>query len=164
MINISITWTLRPCYTIKTKGLGNMKKAKLIISILFILLIVVEICIGTYAVYCDYMQETENLGVALLYISASIYGTLILISELEIWHVILYFVSNKKRKRVYKTILNSIESILAVGILFFTLNEFLHFLPYDPFDNTIGWVWSIITIIYISVKFIHFIVWAIKEA
>lgn len=141
-----------------------MKKAKLIISILFILLIVVEICIGTYAVYCDYMQETENLGVALLYISASIYGTLILISELEIWHVILYFVSNKKRKRVYKTILNSIESILAVGILFFTLNEFLHFLPYDPFDNTIGWVWSIITIIYISVKFIHFIVWAIKEA
>lgn len=146
------------------KGLGNMKKAKLIISILFILLIVVEICIGTYAVYCDYMQETENLGVALLYISASIYGTLILISELEIWHVILYFVSNKKRKRVYKTILNSIESILAVGILFFTLNEFLHFLPYDPFDNTIGWVWSIITIIYISVKFIHFIVWAIKEA
>lgn len=142
----------------------EMKKTKLIISILFIILIVAEICIGTYMAYSYCMEETENLGVALLLIFTPIYGIFILIPELEIWHVILYFVSDKKRKRVYKTILNIIEDILAVGILFFTLNEFLHFLPYDPFDNTIGLVWSIITIIYAVLKFIHFTVWAIKEA
>lgn len=142
------------------KGLGNMKKARLIISFLFIILIVVEICIGTYAVYCDYMQETEKLGVALLYISASIYGTLILISELEIWHVILYFVSDKKSKKVYKTVLNIIEGILAVSILFFTLNDFFNFWSIELFQH-LNWIW--LSIIYFAVKFAHFCVWSLKD-
>lgn len=137
-----------------------MKKAKLIISILFILLIIAEICIGTYAVYCDYMQETENLGVALLYISASIYGTLILISELEIWHVILYFVSDKKSKKVYKTVLNIIEGILAISILFFILNDFFDFWSIEFFQH-LNWIWLII--IYFAVKFAHFCVWSLKD-
>ena len=137
-----------------------MKKAKLIISILFILLIIAEICIGTYAVYCDYMRETENLGKALTTMLAPVMGTLILIPELEIWHVILYFVSDKKCNKVYKTVMNSIEGILAVGILFFTFDDIFYFLPIKISEN-IFWIWLII---YAAVKFIHFAVWAIKEA
>lgn len=110
------------------KGLGNMKKARLIISFLFIILIVVEICIGTYAVYCDYMQETEKLGVALLYISASIYGTLILISELEIWHVILYFVSDKKSKKYTRPFLIQLKEYFRSAFCFLLSMIFLIFL------------------------------------
>lgn len=137
-----------------------MKKAKLIISILFIILIVAEICIGTYIAYSYCMEETEKLGVALFFIFAPIYGTLILIPELEFWHVILYFVSDKKSKKVYKTVFNIIEGILAVSILFFTFDDFLNFSPIKLPAN----IFWILPIIYAAVKFIHFIVWAIKEA
>ena len=137
-----------------------MKKAKLIISILFILLIIAEICIGTYAVYCDYMRETENMGVALLLIFAPIYGTLILIPELEFWHIILYFVSDKKSKKVYKTVLNIIEGILAISILFFIINDFFDFWSIEFFQH-LNWIWLVI--IYFAVKFAHFCVWSLKD-
>ena len=137
-----------------------MKKTKLIISILFIILIVAEICIGTYIAYCDYMSETEKLGQALLTMLAPALGTLILIPELEIWHIILYFVSDKKCKKVYKTVMNSIEGILAVGILFFAFDDFFNFSPIKLSEN-IFWIWLIT---YAAVKFIHFTVWEIKEA
>lgn len=139
-----------------------MKKAKLIISILFILLIIAEICILSYSTYSDFMKGTDDdiFGNAFDLGIATIAGALIIIPELEIWHVILYFVSDKKRKRVYKTILNIIEDILAVGILFFTFDDIFHFLPIKISEN-IFWIWLIM---YAAVKFIHFTVWAIKEA
>ena len=139
-----------------------MKKARLIISILFIILIIAEICILSYSTYSDFMKGTDDdiFGNAFDLGIATIAGALIIIPELEIWHVILYFVSDKKRKRVYKTILNIIEDILAVGILFFTFDDIFHFLPIKISEN-IFWIWLII---YAAVKFIHFAVWAIKEA
>ena len=137
-----------------------MKKVRLIISIIFSLLIVAEICIGTYILHRDYMNETENLGKALTIMLAPALWTLILIPELEIWHVILYFVSDKKSKKVYKTVFNTIEGILAVSILFFTFDDFFNFSPIKLPAN-IFWI-GLIT--YAAVKFIHFIVWAIKEA
>lgn len=139
-----------------------MKKARLIISILFIILIIAEICILSYSTYSDFMKGTDDdiFGNAFDLGIATIAGALIIIPELEIWHVILYFVSDKKRKRVYKTILNIIEDILAVGILFFTFDDIFHFLPIKISEN-IFWI-GLIT--YTVVKFIHFTVWAIKEA
>ena len=138
----------------------KMKKARLIISIIFSLLIVAEICIGTYMVYSYCMEETEKLGVVLLLIFAPIYGTLILIPELEFWHVILYFVSDKKSKKVYKTVLNIIEGILAISILFFTLNDFFNFWSIELFQH-LNWIW--LSIIYFAVKFAHFCVWSLKD-
>ncbi len=133
----------------------KMKKSKLIISIIFIILIVVEICIGTYILHRDYMNETENLGKALTNMLAPVMGTLILIPELEIWHVILHFVSDKKYKKVNKTVINSIEGILAIGILFFNFDSIFYFLPIKISEN-IFWIWLII---YAVVKFIHLFVW-----
>ena len=137
-----------------------MKKVRLIISIIFSLLIVAEICIGTYILHRDYMNETENLGKALTIMLAPALGTLILIPELEIWHVILYFVSDKKSKKVYKTVLNIIEGILAVSILFFTLNDFFNFWSIELFQH-LNWIW--LSIIYFAVKFAHFCVWSLKD-
>ena len=73
------------------------------------------------------MNETENLGKALTTMLAPVMGTLILIPELEIWHVILHFVSDKKYKKVNKTVINSIEGILAIGILFFNFDSIFLF-------------------------------------
>ena len=137
-----------------------MKKVRLIISIIFSLLIVAEICIGTYILHRDYMNETENLGKALTIMLAPALWTLILIPELEIWHVILYFVSDKKSKKVYKTVLNIIEGILAVSILFFTLNDFFNFWSIELFQH-LNWIW--LSIIYFAVKFAHFCVWSLKD-
>lgn len=133
----------------------KMKKSKLIISIIFITLIVFEICIGIYILHRDYIDETEKLGKALTTMLAPALGTLILIPELEIWHVILYFVSDKKCKKVNTTVINSIEGILAVGILFFTFDSIFYFLPIKISEN-VFWIWLII---YAAVKFIHLFVW-----
>ena len=140
-----------------------MKKARLIISIIFSLLIVVEICILSYSTYSDLMKGTDDDilgGNAFTLGIATIEGALIIIPELEIWHIILYFISDKKCKKVYKTIMNSIEGIFAVGILFFAFDDFFNFSPIKLSEN-IFWIW-IIT--YAAVKFIHFTVWEIKEA
>lgn len=138
-----------------------MKKSKLIISILFIILIVVEICIGAYLTYCDFMDGPDDdiFGDVFLFESAIVVGSFIIIPELEIWHIILYFVSDKKCKKVYKTILNSIEGVIVVSLFIFILNDFFNFLSIDLSEN-IFWI-GLIT--YAAVKFIHFTVWEIKE-
>lgn len=138
-----------------------MKKTKLIISIIFIILIIAEICILSYSTYSDFMDGPDDdiFGDVFLFEFAIVVGSFIIIPELEIWHIILYFVSNKKCKKVYKTILNSIEGVIVVGLLLFILNDFFNFLSIDLSEN-IFWI-GLIT--YAAVKFIHFIVWSIKE-
>lgn len=81
------------------------KKSKLII-----ILIVAEICILFYLLYCDSMNGTNDdiFGNTFDFAIVTVVGTLILIPELEIWHIILYFVLDNNCKKVYKTIINFI--------------------------------------------------------
>lgn len=131
-----------------------MKKSKVLVSILFILLITVEIVLLMWP-----FEPMDNLMFRL-----SIFLiTLLTVPEIEIWHFILYCITRKKNNRTYKTFFNIISFILSIGVLIFNL-------PMHMICNIIGdlklqeTVWLALFGIYLVIKFIYFIVWAIKEA
>lgn len=136
-----------------------MKKAKLIISILFILLIISEILYSTWEI----SLITDNISLGLAIAMEPILLSLIIIPELEIWHFILYLISWKKSNRTYKKIFNITSFILTIGIVFSELQMFSIFTIISDFK--LQEIICFVTFgIYIIIKFIHFIVWAEKEA
>lgn len=135
-----------------------MKKARLIISILFILLIISEILYSTW----ETSLITDNISFGLAIAMEPLLLSLIIIPELEIWHFIFYLMSWKKNNRTYKKFFNISSFILTIGIVFSELQMFSIFTLISDFK--LQEIICFVTFgIYIIIKFIHFIVWAEKE-
>lgn len=141
------------------------RKIKIIVSVLFILLILTTAFACIYAI-TDSSESGEFEGIiALVNYFFALIAFAVVFLEVDLWHIAMYFLTDKGRKKTYKNVFNTAELIMILVLFIFilcpTLKDIISI--NQTLLKIVGIIGEPLIIIYALVKLVHLFFYSIKE-